>query len=63
MHQKKGVRENLNSPGSVFKQLCMSDLKIQIEGKNEENVYGWVARISLLALALEIKKSQNSLKR
>jgi len=63
VHQKKGVRENLNSPGSVFKQLCMSDLKIQIEGKNEENVYGWVARISLLALALEIKKSQNSLKR
>ena len=55
VHEKKGTRGNLNSPGAVFKQLCMSDLKIRVAGKNEENVYGWITRLSLLALALEIK--------
>ncbi len=54
-HKKKSVKENLNSPGSVYKQLCISDLMIQIEGHNEENVYGWAARLSALALAFEMK--------
>lgn len=55
-HRKKGVRENLNSPGAVYKKLCMSDLKVEVEGQNEENVYGWIARLALLALGFEIKK-------
>jgi len=54
-HSKKGVRENLNSPGAVYQKLCMSDLIVQVEGKDEENVYGWVSRLALLSLAYEIK--------
>ena len=55
-HRKKGVRENLNSPGAVYKKLCMSDLKVEIEGRDEENVYGWIAKLAVLALAFEMKK-------
>ena len=54
-HSKKGVRENLNSPGAVYQKLCMSDLMVQVEGKDEENVYGWISRLALLSLAYEIK--------
>ena len=54
-HKNKGVRESLNSPGAVYKQLCVSDLMIEIEGHNEENVYGWIAKLSALALAFEMK--------
>ena len=54
-HSKKGVRENLNSPGAVYQKFCMSDLIVQVEGKDEENVYGWVSRLALLSLAYEIK--------
>ena len=54
-HTKKGVRENLNSPGAVYQKLCMSDLIVQVEGKDEENVYGWISRLALLSLAYEIK--------
>ena len=54
-HQKKSVKENLNSPGAVYKKLCVSDLMIQVEGNDEENVYGWIARLSCLALAFEMK--------
>jgi glutamate--cysteine ligase len=52
-HKEKGVTENLNSPGAVFKRLCMSDLMINIEGSTLENVYGWVARLNALAIAQE----------
>ena len=55
-HKKKGVKENLNSPGAVYKKLCMSDIHIKVEGKKEENVYGWIARLAVLALGFEIKK-------
>ena len=58
-HRKKGVRENLNSPGAVYQKLCISDLMVQVEGKNEENVYGWISRLALLALAYEIKHRKN----
>ena len=57
-HKIKGAKENLNSPGAVYKKLCISDLKVQVEGKLEENVYGWVARLAVLALGFEIKNSQ-----
>ena len=58
-HKTKGVRENLNSPGAVYKKLCISDLKVQIEGKDAENVYGWIARLAVLALGFEIKNKTN----
>ncbi len=59
VHKAKGSRENLNSPGAVYRKLCISDLKVQVEGKNEENVYGWIARLTLLALGFEIKHQEN----
>jgi glutamate--cysteine ligase len=54
-HKQKGRIENLNSPGSVFKRLCMSDLMVDVEGSHLENVYGWVARLNALAIGLEGK--------
>ena len=54
-HKEKGPTENLNSPGAVFKRLCMSDLMINVEGSRLENVYGWVARLNALAIAQEGK--------
>jgi glutamate--cysteine ligase len=54
-HKGKGPIENLNSPGAVFKRLCMSDLMIDVEGSRLENVYGWVARMNALAIGLESK--------
>lgn len=54
-HNKKGARGNLNSPGSVYKKLCMSDLEMSIDGHTLENVYGWVAKIGVLALIAEIR--------
>lgn len=52
-HKEKGRIENLNSPGAVFKRLCMSDLMVDIEGARLENVYGWVARLNALAIGRE----------
>jgi glutamate--cysteine ligase len=52
-HKEKGRIENLNSPGAVFKRLCMSDLMVDVEGNRLENVYGWVARLNALAIGLE----------
>jgi glutamate--cysteine ligase len=52
-HKEKGRIENLNSPGAVFKRLCMSDLMVDIEGARLENVYGWVARMNALAIGRE----------
>jgi glutamate--cysteine ligase len=55
-HHEKGPEENLNSPGAVFKRLCVSDLKVSVEGHPMENVYGWVARLSSLAIGLETER-------
>ncbi|HEX4924161.1 MAG TPA: glutamate--cysteine ligase [Bdellovibrionales bacterium] len=52
-HHEKGPDESLNSPGAVYKRLCVSDLKVNVEGSPMENVYGWVARLSSLAIGLE----------
>ncbi len=57
-HESKGPRESLNSPGAVFRRLCVSDLKISVEGHPMENVYGWVAQISFLAIAREAAAHQ-----
>lgn len=52
-HKDKDSTESLNSPGAVYKRLCVSDLKISVEGHPMENVYGWVAKLSLLAIGRE----------
>lgn len=58
-HQKKDHKTNLNSPGAVFRRLCISDLEIKIQGLVMENVYSWVARLGALALSREMKSSQS----
>ena len=55
-HKEKDCKMNLNSPGSVFRRLCMSDLEIQIQGLVMENVYGWLAKLGVLALSKEMEK-------
>ncbi len=56
-HQKKDRKASLNSPGAVYKRLCVSDLEIRIKGQIMENVYGWIGKIGLLALAFEIERA------
>lgn len=55
-HGEKNSTESLNSPGAVYKRLCVSDLNVNIEGSPLENVYGWSARLGLLAIASEAKE-------
>lgn len=52
-HAEKGPTESLNSPGAVYKRLCVADLKISVEGNPLENVYGWIAKLGVLAIGLE----------
>jgi glutamate--cysteine ligase len=52
-HDKKGTNESLNSPGAVYKRLCLSDLKVSAEGCVLENVYGWIAKLGYLAISKE----------
>jgi glutamate--cysteine ligase len=58
---ERGIEDNLNAQGMVFRKLCMSDLREQDEDGGEEDmsmeaVYGAVARISALATGLELKE-------
>lgn len=59
---ERGIDENLNSQGMVFRKLCMSDLREDAdegavaEDTSLEQVYGAVARISALATGLELKE-------
>lgn len=55
-HAEKGSTDSLNSPGAVFKKLCVSDLNVSLQGAPLENVYGWTARIGNLAIGLEAKE-------
>lgn len=55
-HSEKGSTDSLNSPGAVFKKLCVSDLNVSLQGSPLENVYGWSARIGLLAIGLEAQQ-------
>ena len=57
-HKKKDTKRSLNSPGSVYKRFCMSDLTINAHGLMMENVYGWIAKLANLALIQEIKQQQ-----
>ncbi|MES2965156.1 MAG: glutamate--cysteine ligase [Bdellovibrionota bacterium] len=52
-HADKGPTESLNSPGAVYKRLCVADLKVSVEGNPMENVYGWIAKLGVLAIGLE----------
>lgn len=55
-HAEKNSTESLNSPGAVYKRLCVSDLAINTPGCPQENVYGWTAKLGLLAIAYEAKE-------
>lgn len=55
-HGEKNSTESLNSPGAVYKRLCVSDLNVNLQGSPLENVYGWSARLGLLAIALEARE-------
>lgn len=56
-HQEKGPEESLNSPGAIYKKMCMSDLQIKQSDCPMENVYGWISKLCVLALALEAQKA------
>jgi glutamate--cysteine ligase len=55
-HAEKGSTDSLNSPGAVYKKLCVSDLTKSLEGSPLENVYGWSAKLGMLAIGLEAKE-------
>lgn len=55
VNERKGPEENLNAPGAVFSRLCVSDLEFNHQGRMMENVYGWIARLSVLAVGREFQ--------
>jgi len=55
-HSEKTSTESLNSPGAVYKRLCVSDLEVKLSGCMNENVYGWTAKLGLLAIAYEAQE-------
>lgn len=55
-HAEKSSTDSLNSPGAVYKRLCVSDLAINTLGCPLENVYGWTAKLGLLAIAHEARE-------
>lgn len=55
-HAEKSDTDSLNSPGAVYKRLCVSDLAVDPKGCPQENVYGWSAKLGLLAIAREAKE-------
>ncbi|MFN7727635.1 MAG: glutamate--cysteine ligase [Bdellovibrio sp.] len=61
-HAEKSSSESLNSPGAVYKRLCVSDLNVSLKGHPLENVYGWSARLGVLAIGLEAKEMGVSFK-
>lgn len=54
-HAEKSSTESLNSPGAVYKKLCVTDLYDKRSTCPKENVYGWSAKLGLLAIGLEAK--------
>lgn len=55
-HAEKSSTDSLNSPGAVYKRLCVSDLAVNTPGCPQENVYGWTAKLGLLAIAHEARE-------
>lgn len=58
-HKKKDHKTNLNSPGAVYRRFCMSDLEVNVQGLDMENVYGWLAQLGVLALSREMEKCRS----
>jgi glutamate--cysteine ligase len=52
-HKEKSDSESLNSPGAVYKRMCISDLSVRLSECPCENVYGWASKLALLAIACE----------
>lgn len=52
-HNEKSATDSLNSPGAVYKRLCVSDLAVDTARCPLENVYGWSAKLGLLAIGRE----------
>ncbi|MEY4615635.1 MAG: putative glutamate--cysteine ligase [Pseudomonadota bacterium] len=52
-HKEKSESESLNSPGAVYKRMCISDLAFRQNECPSENVYGWTSKLALLAIAHE----------
>ncbi len=52
-HKEKSESESLNSPGAVYKKMCIADLTFKLSECPCENVYGWISKLSLLAIAYE----------
>ena len=67
-NSERGVEDNLNSQGMVFRKLCMSDLRElafdEPEKESElpilELVYGAIGLISALAAGREIKEHEGT---
>jgi len=55
-HAEKSATESLNSPGAVYKRLCVTDLSDGPQSCPLENVYGWSAKLGLLAIGLEAQQ-------
>jgi len=55
-HAEKSSTESLNSPGAVYKKLCVTDLSEDHTRCPRENVYGWSAKLGLLAIGLEAQQ-------
>ncbi len=55
-HAEKSSTESLNSPGAVYKRLCVTDLYTDRTSCPRENVYGWSAKLGLLAIGLEAQQ-------
>jgi glutamate--cysteine ligase len=56
-HSERTPEESLNSPGASYQRLCVSDLKVNVEGHPMENVYGWIAKLGFLAIAIEAQNA------
>jgi glutamate--cysteine ligase len=56
-HSERTAEESLNSPGATYQRLCVSDLKVDVEGHPMANVYGWIAKLGFLAIAIEAQKA------
>lgn len=54
-HTEKTNVENLNAPGAVYKRLCISDYLADANRCVLENVYGWIAKIGVMAIGEESK--------
>ncbi len=55
-HAEKSSTESLNSPGAIYKKLCVTDLNDDRQKCPQENVYGWSAKLGLLAIGLEAQE-------